>query len=197
MKTLFQIITSSDSYVSTTPEAIARHTLSMQDALSDPEYTCEIVSSLNDRTNESPDIALSVETPDALWHAVCDDKCQTWSDAEALAAELGYNLTFDSNKHGSWDYRFELITLATPDFHEVVSSCGNVLRAEFKACRLEMNLEKTWLNIIDSESHCESCVIDADGDVVSESGEIVTNDWTDADWASITNAVKNAPTLTA
>jgi hypothetical protein len=84
----------------------------------------------------------------------------------------------------------------SPAFHEVVSSCGNVLRAEFKACRLEMDLEKTWLNIIDHESHCESCVIDADGDVVSESGETVTNHWTDADWASITNAVKNATTRT-
>ena len=108
MKTLFQIITPSDTYVSTTSDSVARHELQMQDALSDPEYTCQIVSSLNDRTNESPDIALSVETPDALWNAVCDDKCQTWADAEALAAELGYELTFDSNKHGSWNYRFEL-----------------------------------------------------------------------------------------
>jgi hypothetical protein len=108
MKTLFQIITPSDSYVSTTSDSVARHELQMQDALSDPEYTCHIVSSLNDRTNESPDIALSVETPDALWNAVSDDKCQTWADAEALAAELGYELTFDSNKHGSWNYRFEL-----------------------------------------------------------------------------------------
>jgi hypothetical protein len=77
----------------------------------------------------------------------------------------------------------------SPEFSEVVSSCGNVLRAEFKGCRLEMNLEKTWLNVIDSESRCESCVIDADGDVVSESGEVVTNDWSDADWRIVTNAV--------
>jgi hypothetical protein len=77
----------------------------------------------------------------------------------------------------------------SPEFSEVVSSCGNVLRAEFKRCRLEMNLEKTWLNVIDSESRCESCVIDADGDVVSESGEVVTNDWSDADWRIVTNAV--------
>ena len=194
MKTLYQIITPSETYVSTTADSVARHELQMQDALSDPKYTCQIVSDITGRTNESPDIALSVETPDDLWVAISDDKCQTWSDAEALAAELGYELTFESNKHSSWNYRFELIT---PDFHEVVSSCGNVLRAEFKSCRLEMDLERTWLNIIDSESHCESCVIDADGDVVSESGEIVTNDWTDADWASMTNAVKNANTRTA
>jgi hypothetical protein len=76
-----------------------------------------------------------------------------------------------------------------PDFREVVSSCGNVLRAEFKSCRLEMNLEKTWLHVMDSESRCESCVIDADGDVISESGEVVTNDWSEADWKIVTNAV--------
>jgi hypothetical protein len=108
MKTLFQIITASDKYIETTAEGVSGHTLRMQDALSDPEYTCDIVSSLSDRTNESPDIALSVETPDALWNAVCDDKCQTWADAEALAEEMGYELKFDSNKHGSWNYRFEL-----------------------------------------------------------------------------------------
>jgi hypothetical protein len=108
MKTLYQIITPSDTYVSTTSDSVARHELQMQDALSDPEYTCQIVSCLNDRTNESPDIALSVETPEALWIAISDDNCQTWADAEALAAELGYELTFDSNKHGSWNYRFEL-----------------------------------------------------------------------------------------
>jgi hypothetical protein len=108
MKTLYQIITPSETYVSTTADSVARHTLAMQDALSDPGYTCQIVSSLNDRSNESPDIALSVETPESLWIAISDDKCQTWSDAEALAAELGYELTFDSNKHGSWNYRFEL-----------------------------------------------------------------------------------------
>jgi hypothetical protein len=196
MKTLYQIITPSDTYVSTTSDSVARHTLAMQDALSDPSYTCEIVSSLNDRTTESPDIALKVETPDDLWAAISDAGCETWSDAEAVAAELGYELTFDSNKHGSWNYRFKDHP-CHPDFHEVVSSCGNVLRAEFKALRLEMDLEKTWLNIIDSESHCESCVIDADGDVVSESGETATNHWTDADWASITNAVKNATTRSA
>jgi hypothetical protein len=108
MKTLYQIITPSETYVSTTSDSVARHELQMQDALSDPEYTCQIVSSLNDRTNESPDIALKVETPDDLWAAISDAGCQTWADAEALAAELGYALTFDSNKHGSWDYRFEL-----------------------------------------------------------------------------------------
>ena len=108
MKTLFQIITPSDSYVSTTADSVARHTLAMQDALSDPDYTCDIVSSLNDLTNESPDVALSVETPEALWVAISDDNCETWSAAEALAAELGYELQFDSNKHGSWNYRFEL-----------------------------------------------------------------------------------------
>jgi hypothetical protein len=113
MKTLYQIITPSETYVSTARGSVARHELQMQDALSDPSYTCQIVNFLNDRSNESPDIALKVETPDDLWVAISDDKCQTWSDAEALAAELGYELTFDSNNHSSWNYRFELITRAT------------------------------------------------------------------------------------
>ena len=108
MKTLYQIISPSDTYVSTTSDSVARHTLQMQDALSDPEYTCDIVSDLVGRTNDSPDVALSVETPDDLWVAISDAGCETWLDAEAVAAEIGYSLQFDSDTHGSWDYRFEL-----------------------------------------------------------------------------------------
>lgn len=108
MKTLFQIITPSNSFVDFSAEAISHHTLRMQDALSDPEYTCEIVSSLSGRTNESPDVALQVETPEPLWNAVCDDKCQTWSEVEELAETMGYELHFESNNYGSWNYRFEL-----------------------------------------------------------------------------------------
>lgn len=109
MKTLFQIITTSDNFCDTSADNVARHTLRMRDACSDPAYTCDIVDSISNRTNESPDIALRVHTPDALWNAVCDEKCETWADAQALAEEMGYELKFDSNKHGSWNYRFELV----------------------------------------------------------------------------------------
>jgi uroporphyrinogen-III decarboxylase len=102
MSTLYKII-SSDDYVETTAEAVRRHELRMRDALSNPDYTCDIQSSL---TDESSDIALAIETPDALWKAVCDDKSQTWSDAEAVAEAMGYELQFDSNKRGSWNYQF-------------------------------------------------------------------------------------------
>ena len=74
-------------------------------------------------------------------------------------------------------------------FTETVTACGSVYRAEFKKCRLEMGLDKTWLHIIDADSACEICIIDDDGDVISDSGEVVTSDWTEADWKLITEPI--------
>lgn len=73
--------------------------------------------------------------------------------------------------------------------HSVVTACGNVLRGEFKGLDIESD-GKTWVNIIDDESRVESCTIDADGDVISETGEVVTNNWTDDDWAEFKKFVR-------
>jgi len=78
----------------------------------------------------------------------------------------------------------------TSIFKETITAHGNIYAAEFKGFRVEMNLDKTWLNIIDSESRCECCVINADGDVVSETGEVVTENWSDADWQNLSTAIK-------
>jgi hypothetical protein len=71
------------------------------------------------------------------------------------------------------------------------TSCGNFLvgavEVQGKEYRIEADLELTWLSIIDGESRQESCVIDEDGDVISDSGECVTNDWTDEDWKNLPN----------
>jgi len=57
--------------------------------------------------------------------------------------------------------------------------------------RIEGDLDKAWLNIIDSHSRQESCVIE-DGYIVHEGGEWITEEWTDADWASMNLHVAQA-----
>lgn len=75
-----------------------------------------------------------------------------------------------------------------------VTSCGNFLIGAVKVneqeYRIEADLEKTWLSIIDGEGRQESCLIDEDGDVVSDSGECVTEDWSDEDWRHLTTYAK-------
>lgn len=74
--------------------------------------------------------------------------------------------------------------------NEMAGSCGNYLRGTVevagKEFRIEADVNKTWLNIIDQDSRTESCVIDEDGDVISESGEHVTQDWSPDDWRELT-----------
>jgi len=77
-------------------------------------------------------------------------------------------------------------------FIETTTSCGNVFRADFNGCRLEMGLNKNWLNIIDDNSRCECCSISSGGDIESDSGEVVTGDWSDADWRIIRSAINAA-----
>jgi hypothetical protein len=75
------------------------------------------------------------------------------------------------------------------EWNEVVTACGNVLRGLVevagKEFRLEMNLEKTHLQIIDQDSRCETCSVGEDGDVIADGGEFVTGDWTDSDWSDL------------
>lgn len=72
-----------------------------------------------------------------------------------------------------------------------VTSCGNyfigAVEVKGKEYRIEADLEKTWLSIIDGESRQESCVIDEVGDVLSDGGECVTGDWSDEDWKALTS----------
>ena len=71
-----------------------------------------------------------------------------------------------------------------------LTSCGNFLIGHVEVngneYRIETDLEKTWLSIIDDEGRQESCIIDADGDVITDSGEYVTQDWSDEDWKALT-----------
>jgi hypothetical protein len=82
------------------------------------------------------------------------------------------------------------------DFHRVMSSCGIIYRATASIAsqdyRLDLDLAKTWMNIIDQDIRCESCAIDEDGDVISVSGECVSQEWTDSDWQTLTTAAAAA-----
>lgn len=75
-----------------------------------------------------------------------------------------------------------------------VTSMGSFLIGEVKVneqdFRIEADAEKTWLSIIDGEGRQESCLIDEDGDVVSDSGECVTGEWSDEDWKQLTAYAK-------
>jgi len=80
------------------------------------------------------------------------------------------------------------------NLHSVVTSCGNVLRGTVEVKGQEYTIEAelgnsrpalNWVNIIDQDSRVEACIIDGK-DVVSNGGEYVTEDWTDADWADFT-----------
>ncbi len=80
----------------------------------------------------------------------------------------------------------------TSNLHEVFTSCGNVLRGIVQVNDRDYTIESDgaeWLNIIDSEGRCENCVIDEDGDVIAESGECVTQEWTAGDWQDLTGMV--------
>ena len=71
--------------------------------------------------------------------------------------------------------------------HEVVSAHGNILRGDIevsgKEFRVESDLAKTWVNIIDDSGSCEGFGVDEEGDVIAESGEFLTGDFQDADWS--------------
>lgn len=77
-----------------------------------------------------------------------------------------------------------------------ITACGNCLignvEVHGKEYRIEADLEKTWLSIIDEESRHESCLIDDDGDVISDSGEYITDGWTDKDWQELRDYVVKA-----
>ena len=79
-------------------------------------------------------------------------------------------------------------------FYETATSCGNIYRAhasvQGKAFTFEMDLNRSWVNIIDSDSRVESCAITEGEDVVSEGGEYVTENWTESDWKNLTSAVR-------
>jgi hypothetical protein len=76
------------------------------------------------------------------------------------------------------------------ELHEVVAQCGNVLRGVVfvggKEFRIETDLEKTRIQIIDSAYCCETGEIDADGDVITQAGECVTQEWHADDWTALT-----------
>lgn len=79
---------------------------------------------------------------------------------------------------------------------KTVTSCGTYLighvEVNGKQYRLEADIDLTWLNIIDDDGRQESCLIDEEGNVISDSGEYITQDWTDVDWKSLnTCAAKN------
>jgi len=71
-----------------------------------------------------------------------------------------------------------------------VTACGTYRVGRIEVAgqefRIETDRNRTWLSIIDEQGRQESCVIDADADVISESGEHVTTDWTDSDWSDLT-----------
>ncbi len=77
---------------------------------------------------------------------------------------------------------------------DTVTACGNILRGIVEVQGRQFTLEsdgKTWLNIIDAAARSECCVIDADGDVISESGEYVTEAWSGGDWGMLTVLVNS------
>ena len=72
---------------------------------------------------------------------------------------------------------------------EVCTSHGNVLRGEYKGMQVESD-GVTWVHIIDDDNGgaVEVCEID-EGNVVSVTGEIVTESWNERDWLDFTKFV--------
>ena len=69
------------------------------------------------------------------------------------------------------------------NLHEVVTANGNVLRGHIEVSGREYTVEsdgETWVNIIDDEAHCETRTIDG-ALTVFESGECVSESWTEGD----------------
>lgn len=76
--------------------------------------------------------------------------------------------------------------------NEVSSACGNVLRGSVEIggeeFRLEANLTKTHLQVINEKSDCETFTVAYDG-ITAEGGEFITGEWTDADWQELTSYI--------
>lgn len=51
--------------------------------------------------------ALEVQVPDELMPLLVDANPIRWSTLEAFMDSRGYELSYDSNKFGSWNYRFQ------------------------------------------------------------------------------------------
>jgi len=83
----------------------------------------------------------------------------------------------------------------TSQFRPQQTSLGTYFVGRVKVAgeefRIEGDLNKAWLNIIDSHSRQESCVIE-DGYIIHEGGEWITEQWTDADWNAMNLHVAQA-----
>lgn len=85
------------------------------------------------------------------------------------------------------------------ELHTTTTACGNVLRGSVevfgKEFRVECDTEKTHIQIIAPDGAVETGEIDADGDVIAQSGECVTQDWTADDWTALTAFVGAKPSV--
>lgn len=145
--------------------------------------------------NEAGDYQfINDDADEAIWQILSHDSSNNFSFRgnirEAIANAPRHRLIREAlNTEGV----IEENTLSKMTFSETMSSCGPIRRAHAtvagKDYLFELNLEKTWLHIIDDAARCESCIIDEDGDVISDAGECVTADWTDRDWQALTDAV--------
>lgn len=77
------------------------------------------------------------------------------------------------------------------ELKDTVTSHGNILRGIVQVKGEEYTIESdgvTWVSIINSNCSCESCKIDGE-DVISSSGEYVTESWTDRNWKELNKFV--------
>jgi hypothetical protein len=81
------------------------------------------------------------------------------------------------------------------NFKRTMSACGEIFRCVAKVneneYRFEMALDKSWLNIIDPGSACETWKDEGEG-LTFAGGEHITFDWSDADIARVDAAADAA-----
>ena len=76
----------------------------------------------------------------------------------------------------------------TDEWDDLLPASVKVLGEYFT---LDVGLDNKSIKIIDCEGRCEVCVINEDGDVVSESGENLTEEWPDSEWKALTAFCKS------
>lgn len=75
-------------------------------------------------------------------------------------------------------------------FQKYFDGQDNYFRGHFKDCILQMDLQKKWIRIINSEGKSEVGEIDEDCQIFPCDGEFITEDWTLEEWLQLSSAVK-------
>jgi hypothetical protein len=107
MKTIYKISTASGEFVALTIEK-----LNEIDA-AQVSVGCEKLERLDqlssNRFDTDGDYSLEYEVDDCLFEKLLASDPETWGQVEDVADSNEYEENFESNKFGSWSYKFELV----------------------------------------------------------------------------------------